>query len=281
MIAIVSTLITIVMLVFGGTGAAIFAAQSSLPDQPLYSVKLAGEDVRASLPTTGQTRVGLAMDFADLRLQEALQLAAEGKPIPATVWERMDNHLNLGLDSVAGLDDEQLAQQLLQVQARMQTELEKLGQLQADSRYSSAVEKIQANLQARLQLVTIGLSDPAAFRLYMHSDQHHSGWQTDPTALPTLTSTATDQPTQPAPTSTATVQPTLPAPTSTATVQPTQPAPTNVAPVQPTATAKPKAPAPQAPNPGTNPNGHPHGCCCPWCCGGGSGGHHGGGGWHH
>ncbi len=279
MIAIVSTLITIVMLMFGGTGAAIFASQSSLPDQPLYSVKLAGEDVRASLPATGQTRVGLAMDFADLRLQEALQLAAEGKPIPATVWERMDNHLSLGLNTAAGMDDEQLAQQLLQIQARMQAELEKLGQLQADSRYSRAVEKIQVDLQINLQLVAIGLNDPAAFRLYMHSGQHHTDWQVDPTASPIATSTATNQPTQAAPTSIVTATQLDPTSTATATVQPTQPAPTSTATAQPT--ANPKAPAPKAPNPGTNSNGHPHGCCCPWCRGGGgSGGHHGGG-WHH
>ncbi len=275
MAVIFSTIFMIVALIFGGTQVAV--AQSSMPDDALYPVKLASEDVRASLPSTNQARVDLAMDFADLRLQEALQLALEGKPIPATVWEHMDSHLDLGLNTAAGLNDDQLAKQLLQMQSRMQAELDKLAQLKADSRYGSAIESAQAALLTRMQLITIGMADPAAFREYMQADQRHSHWQLDPTATDQPTSTATAQPTDPAPTSTAT-----PLPTSTATTEPTS-----------TATAQPKLPATQTPNPGTNPNGHPHGCCCPWCMGhygntsGGYGGNwggnndrHEGGGWH-
>lgn len=278
MAVILSTLLVFFMLVFGGTGATVLAAQSSLPDQPLYGVKLASETVRAGIPASSQSRVDLAMDFADLRLQEALQLASEGKPIPATVWERMDNFVTLGLSTAAGLDDEQLAQQLTQIQSRLQTELAQLSQLKADSRYSDTAASVWAALLTRQQLVTIGLSDPAAFREYMQSDQNHSRWQLDPTASPTPASTATPLPTDPALTSTATAQPTI-VPTSTVTALPT-------------ATLQPKIPATQIPNPGTNPNGHPAGCCCDWCMGqrsgqgegGSTGGHHDGhdgGGRHH
>jgi len=196
-IAIIPILIVIFLLIFMGTGVTVFAAQSSMPDQPLYGLKLASEDVRTSLPASNSARLDLALDFADLRLQELLQLAAEGKPIPETVLLRMANHLDLALLTAAGLDDQQLALQLLTIQSRMQLALEKLAQLEGNSRYSSAVERVRTALLSRLQLVTIGLNDPAVFRQYMQTDQGHSGLKQFPTASPIPTMTTTPKPTQP------------------------------------------------------------------------------------
>lgn len=205
-LAFIPTLIVIFMIiVFGGTGVTVYAAQSSLPDQPLYSVKLASEDLRTNLPASSQTRADLAMDFADLRLQEAMQLAAKGKPIPNTLWERMENHIDFGLLTVVGMDDQQLRQQLLKIQARLHLELDHLSLLKTDSRYSDMVEGIRAALLTRLQLTTIGLNDPAAFRQYMQLDQNHKALPPVTTASPTPTSTsaatATPQPSQPTRTS--------------------------------------------------------------------------------
>ncbi len=272
--AIIPILIVIFMLVFMGTGVTVFSAQSSLPDQPLYGVKLASEIIRAGLPSSNQTRLEMAMDFADLRLQETLQLAVEGKPIPETVLARMENHLDLALYTAAALNDQQLAQQLLTIQSRMKLELEKLAQLEGSGKYSNTVERVRAALLSRLQLVTIGLADPAAFRQYMQSDQRHSGWPSVPTASPAPTNTITPQPTQVKPTNTA--QPTLVTPTKAATARP-QIVPTT------------------APKPTSQWNNNNNNCknCCQDCggnwggnWGGGSGGHDGGsggggGGWHH
>ncbi len=190
----ISTHLVIFSLLFGGTGATILAAQSSLPNQPLYGLKLASADVRADLPTGNRTQLDLAMDFADLRLQEALQLAAEGKPIPATLWELMENHLNLGLYTATGLNDEQLHQQLLQMQSRLETAMQRSAQLKSDSRYGNANDHIQAILQSKYQLVSNGLMDPTAFRQYMQSDQRHSGWQQSAPARPAPSSSSTRQP---------------------------------------------------------------------------------------
>ncbi len=270
-LAFIPTLIVIFMLiVFGGTGVTVYAAQSSLPDQPLYSVKLASEIIRTNLPASSQTRVDLAMDFADLRLQEALQLAAKGKPIPNSLWERMESHIDFGLLTVAGMDDQQLRQQLLKIQSRLQLELDHLSVLKTGSRYSDMVEGIRAALLTRLQLVTIGLNDPAAFRKYMLSDQDHSDLLPVTTASPsptiTAAATATPQPPQPtrisAPQATSTHSPSM-----TPWSQSTQQWGGHSGPTQ-------------AP---THPSDHNECHDCGGWNGGGSGGHDGGGGggWHH
>ena len=197
--SILSTLLVIFTLLFGGTGATVYAAQGSLPDQALYSVKLASEDVRASLVTNNQTRSDLMLDFADLRMQEALQLAAKGKAVPQKVWERMEGHFDFALHAAAVLDDEQLRQQLPQIQARIATDIAKLTQLSNDSRYSGDVVKVQVTLLNDLQLVSLGLTDPSAFRQHMGSDQYPHGWQASTptgsvTPLPTIWSSMTPAP---------------------------------------------------------------------------------------
>ncbi len=279
-LAFIPILIAIFMLiVFAGTGVTVYAAQSSLPDQPLYSVKLASEDIRSNLPASSQTRVDLAMDFADVRLQEALQLAAQGKPIPNALWERMENHIDFGLLTAAGMDDQQLLQQLLTIQSRLQLELDHVSVLGTDSRYSDTVEGIRAALLTRLQLVTIGLNDPAAFRQYLQMDQNHPELLPLPTASPTSTSTAV--------------------PAATATPQPPQPTRTSASKMTSTPWQSMMTPwsqstqqwgghsgPTQAPTHSWNNNNDCHDCGG-WnnggWSGGGSGGHDGGGGggWHH
>ncbi len=284
-LSVLAILLVIFMLMLGGTGIIVYAAQSSLPGQPLYGIKLASEDARISLPASRQTRIGLVMDLADLRLQEALQLAARGKPIPGTVWVRMENHIDLGLNTAASLNDKQLALQLFKIQSRMNSELGKLALLKADSRYSSAIKSAWSALLARQQLVTMGLIDPAAFRKYVQSGKPHSGWPPATTAVPSPTSTVTPKPTRPIPTKTATAQP--PRPTPTPTWQTTDtPLPSKT----PWSQNTPQPGWHTGPTPAPTHQWDNHDCpdCCQDCGNwdGGSGGHNGGdgggsGGPHH
>lgn len=197
--AIISTLLVIFTLLFGGTGATVYAAQGSLPDQPLYAVKLASEDVRAGLAPNNQTRQDLMMNFADRRMQEAFQLATQGKAIPQKVWDRMDNQLDSALHAAAGPDDEHMRQQLVQIQVRIITDLAILTKLSNDSRYTGDVVQAQRTLLDDFQLVSLGLMDPSAFRQHMGSDQYPHGWQPSiptgsVTPLPTISSSMTPAP---------------------------------------------------------------------------------------
>ncbi|HLO28779.1 MAG TPA: DUF5667 domain-containing protein [Anaerolineales bacterium] len=197
--ATISTLLVIFTLLFGGTGATVYAAQGSLPGQPLYVVKLASEDVRAGLAPNNQIRQELMMNFADMRLEEALQLAAKGKGIPGTVWDRMDSQFDSALHAAVGPDDEHMRQQLVQIQVRIAIDFAKLTKLSNDRRYSGDIVKVQVTLLNVLQLVSLGLTDPPAFRQHMGSDQYPRDWQAaTPTAsitpLPTISASMTPAP---------------------------------------------------------------------------------------
>lgn len=179
-LAVIPILMVIFLLVFMGTGVTVFAAQSSLPDQPLYSIKLASEDVRTGLATNNQTRLDLATSLADTRLDEILQLAAQGKNIPLSVWDRLAAQYDLALSTAALSDDAQLNRDLLQIQARIAVNLEKLSGLSANSQYNGAAMQTLAALQNDLQLIGAGLQDPAAFRQRMGAGPHNQGWQLTP-----------------------------------------------------------------------------------------------------
>lgn len=184
----IATLLMIFSLLFGGTGATVVAAQSSLPDQLLYGVKLASEDVRTGLTMNNQTRLDLATNFADTRLDEIQQLAAQGKPIPSSVWDRLVAQYDLALSTAALSDDIQLNRDLLQIQARIAVNLEKLAGLSGNSRYNSAAFQTLTALQNDLQLIASGLQDPGTFRQYMGMGQHNQGWQTTP-SVPSVSGT--------------------------------------------------------------------------------------------
>jgi hypothetical protein len=84
-IPMLNTLIAMIVtitIVFGGAGATVYAAQGSLPDELLYTVKTWSEDARLSLVGSAQDKLGLTLDFTDRRVAEVARLQAAGKPIP-------------------------------------------------------------------------------------------------------------------------------------------------------------------------------------------------------
>jgi uncharacterized membrane protein YgcG len=159
-----STLLLIVSLFLGGTGATVAAAQTSLPDQPLYAVKLVSEDVRSGLTAQEQSRLNLELEFANLRVNEVEKLASSGSTVPQTVLTRYQQELENALAISAGMDDTALQQALLRIQARLQTQLAALDALPAAVQADPAIARIRAMLTERLQWVEAGLADPQAFR---------------------------------------------------------------------------------------------------------------------
>ena len=72
-------IIIIVALLLGGGGTS-FAAQSSLPGDVLYPVKIhVNEAVRSSLTFSTASKASLETELAEARLKETEELAAEGK----------------------------------------------------------------------------------------------------------------------------------------------------------------------------------------------------------
>ena len=84
--------IVIVLLLAGG--GTVVAANSSLPDSPLYRVKLATEAVQLAFASSDMAKAELYARFADERVQEIVKMADKGNTQQVEkVTERMNNQL--------------------------------------------------------------------------------------------------------------------------------------------------------------------------------------------
>jgi len=83
----------IVVLLTAGTGT-VFAAANSLPDSPLYPVKLATESVHLAFTPSAEGKAELYAKFVDYRVEEIVKMAEKGKVDQIEkVTERMNSQL--------------------------------------------------------------------------------------------------------------------------------------------------------------------------------------------
>lgn len=81
-----------VLLLAGLSGGTAFAAQSALPGEPLYAVKIhVNEAVQTALATTPQAKAEVNASIATTRLEEAESLASAGTLDATTTAELADN----------------------------------------------------------------------------------------------------------------------------------------------------------------------------------------------
>lgn len=92
------TIVLILLLVGGGSTAV--AAGDSMPDEPLYPVKLATEQVRLALTPSDIGKAQFSAELADKRVTEIIYLAKQGKPVQI---EMTTQRLNTYLARVATL----------------------------------------------------------------------------------------------------------------------------------------------------------------------------------
>jgi hypothetical protein len=91
--ATVAAVVLVLVLAGGGTFA---AADSSMPDSPLYSVKLATEQVRLTLTPSQMGKAGLYAQLADRRVAEIAYMANKGDTRQVElITQRLDRHLAL------------------------------------------------------------------------------------------------------------------------------------------------------------------------------------------
>jgi len=155
-LAIKFVLVLAVML--GGAGVAAAAAQSSLPNEALYPIKLLVEEVQLSLAASPDAQIDAQLDHAQQRVSEMAQLNERGAAIPADVPTRLRTQLQAALHIAAQLDDQHLPAALDRIQLRTQDQLREVERLHLD-------EAVQALAQAR-EMAQLGRSDPQAFRAH-------------------------------------------------------------------------------------------------------------------
>jgi len=108
MLTITSVLI-VLSLLFGGTGAAVVASQDSLPGDPLYGVKMTTEDFHFRFTKSEDAKLDLALEYANRRMLEAGLATQNGEMFTLRyqkIWaERLAENLKDALLAVAAMED--------------------------------------------------------------------------------------------------------------------------------------------------------------------------------
>ncbi|MCX7912353.1 MAG: DUF5667 domain-containing protein [Dehalococcoidales bacterium] len=98
--AVAVSIVVVLLLACTGT---VVASSGSLPDSPLYPVKLAAENVRLALTPSPQGKAELIARFAGERVKELVKLAMKGDgTLIAVTAQRLERQLTAVADLAAG-----------------------------------------------------------------------------------------------------------------------------------------------------------------------------------
>jgi hypothetical protein len=111
----VPALATVLILLFGTVGTAA-ASTNAMPDQPLYHVKLATEQVRLTLTFLDTEKVKYNVELAENRSQEIVYMAEQGDAEQVTAaTERLSKHLQEANLVIARIEEKEMKEEAAQV----------------------------------------------------------------------------------------------------------------------------------------------------------------------
>jgi hypothetical protein len=154
-----TTVILALMLIFGGGGITLASAQNSLPDQPLYNLKLWSEELRFNLTADPQAAWQLALSFANRRASEVQAMFAAGQTPSQAVQERYQSQVEQAIRRAAGLPGDQALRALEQTRQQLRLQEQALNQIQIQNNPQAEMvrERLRYMLQERLNWVEAGI----------------------------------------------------------------------------------------------------------------------------
>lgn len=193
MVTVLTSLVVVFSLLFGGAGATVYAAQGSMPDEALYGVKLLSEDVRLSLAGSTEAQIDLLMEYADRRNAEilALKFAHEtalenaGEETVLKVTNRYQEQVFHALELAGELQDEAMVDALavIGVHIRKHDRDQVMGRTKQPDDADPLMTRLVAVRRLQIGLSELGIVDPLAFRhqLRLAQEQVESGAMLDGT----------------------------------------------------------------------------------------------------
>ena len=193
---IVATFLVVAALAVGGTGATVYAAQDSLPNQPLYAVKLATEQARLTWAVDPGDQVDLLLAFTQTRLREMARLIEQNQTIPEPVTARLQTQLQLTLQTAAQLRNTEMTTVLAQIRQATETQLQTLTQLRLAAPDNANWDLAEQAMTQTRALAELGEQDPAQFRSQLQAGAPETtpagtGYGPGPQATPVYTGTHT------------------------------------------------------------------------------------------
>jgi uncharacterized membrane protein YgcG len=166
MFSAIGTVLLILTIVLGGSGATVAAAQQSMPDNGLYPVKTWSEDLRVKLTENEQTRLQLALDLVNRRAEEMQMMLRAGQVPPPAVETRMQAMIDFALQLSAGQPEPEQVQALKQIRTQLQKHEQEFLQMgpQKNIQGEALIERTRRMLQDRLRICDAGIQDPAELR---------------------------------------------------------------------------------------------------------------------
>ena len=176
MTTLVSFLITLTLFL-GGAGATVHAAQNSIPNEPLYQIKLLSEDIQLQLAVQEQNRLKLALEFANQRMEEMTTMIAAGLPVSAQVTARLQQQIEFALQLAARMNNSAMPQALEQIRTALRQHEQTMNKLQASQPGDPLLEQLRFRLREQLRLVEMGISDPQDFQEQIQQRQQKQNEQ--------------------------------------------------------------------------------------------------------
>jgi len=161
-------------LAFGGVGATVYAAQSSLPDQALYPVKLMSEEARLVLAGDSLSQMNLNLEFANRRLDEMTQRIQTGQTPLDETEKRLESDLDDAVRNADNLTDTSQQKTALEnLKNNLTNHQAQLARLQTRANPHAVAEftRLVAVLQLRYDLAVQGIKDPNALQQRMEQQK--------------------------------------------------------------------------------------------------------------
>jgi hypothetical protein len=161
-------LVLAVAIAFGGAGTTAYAAQDSLPNDPLYPVKQFTEQVRMTLATDTEDEFDLLLDLSQERVREIVALTNQGLEVPEETQLQLQEHLQLALADAAQLGDAALEGALQRMHTMAQSQIQVMQKAQQNTPEGASGEALQYAITAMNQVrqdAEDGLEDPVTFRM--------------------------------------------------------------------------------------------------------------------
>ncbi|MCA9898687.1 MAG: hypothetical protein H6654_08545 [Ardenticatenaceae bacterium] len=154
------------VVILGLGGGTVAMANDSLPDTPLYPVKLMLEETRMNMAESPVEQAKLQTELAQVRLQEMTQLALAGETIGEAQLTQLQTHLQTALQLAAQTGDPQMIGLLTQLQTMLQNQQQNMAQLG-----NPALGNVNQLLNQFQERVQAGLADPPMFRWRQAQDE--------------------------------------------------------------------------------------------------------------
>ena len=164
MFAKLATTLVVLSLVFGGGSLTAYAAQGSMPDDALYSVKLLTEDLRFEMSTDTSLQVELLTTYANRRVDEIASLVNEGEPIPDLVLVRLEDQLDTMLSLFNEMDEDEISENVKYIQIHLRDRDQLMTMVGSNQDTDPKLAQIQNMLTEQHRIASLGTEEPLTFR---------------------------------------------------------------------------------------------------------------------